>query len=137
MTAFHHYELLCDAPGCAATFNAGEVQVGPTRRRAAQIGWVTRIIRPAHGGVGRRTIDLCPDHPNGDQAIPEAGVPLPAVCVDEVALSVGALREIRACLAERIRWFEARGYSVPTWTRQAAANVDEAIRYAAGAVADP
>jgi hypothetical protein len=132
MSAFHHYELLCDAPGCAATINVGEATADATRRKAAQVGWVLRSLPPAAGHQWPRAIDLCPDHADGDRLIPEAGESLPAVCVDEVELPVEALREIRDCLAERARWFVSRRLAVPEPTRLAMEKVDAAIRFAAG-----
>ena len=138
MSAFHHYELLCDRPGCSATCNVGEATAYATRRKAAQLGWTSRFEPPGPGYRWARAIDLCPDHGAGAPAEPPiAGEPLPAVCVDEVELPVGALREIRDCLAERMRWFEARGRAVPEATWRAMADVDAAIRFAAGEGLEP
>lgn len=138
MSTFHHYELLCDAAGCSATCNVGEALAMDTRRRAAALGWTSRVI-PAEIGFRKcsRHIDLCPAHAGADTGGQDshlpAGEPLPAVCTDEVFLPVEVLREIRDCLAERGRWFETRGRAVPAETRAAIAAVDEAVRYASGA----
>lgn len=133
MSALHHYELHCDAPGCSATCNLGETTAGVTRRKAAQLGWTYRTMAAASGRQWGRPVDLCPEHAGTDHLEPpEAGEPLPAVCVDEVALPVEALREIRDCLRDRIRWFESRGRPVPAVTRLTMDDVDEAIRFAAG-----
>lgn len=125
MSALQHYALFCDAAGCDATFNVGERRAGITRQRAAQIGWT-------HRSLGANAMDLCPEHGDASQAPPVAGEPLPAVCVDEVWLPVEVMREIRDCLAERARWFAARGHTVPAATRDAARQVDFAIDLAAG-----
>lgn len=61
-----------------------------------------------------------------------AGEPLPAVCVDEVWLPVEVMRELRDCIAERVRWFEGRGRAVPAATRDALGQVERAIEIAAG-----
>lgn len=135
MSAFHHYELLCDEPGCAATCNVGEARTDITRRRAAAIGWTARAIPPSGGHQFARYVDLCPDHAASGptDGPPGAGDALPAVCVDEAPIPVDVLREVRDCLAERVRWFESRCRPVPPATRQAARAVEEAILYAAGA----
>lgn len=63
VTAFHHYELLCDEPDCDASFNAGEARVKATREAAAKQGWV-HIFRPGGYGKGKTAMctDYCPRH---------------------------------------------------------------------------
>lgn len=63
MTAFHHYELLCDADGCDATFNAGEARASVTREKAARVGWI-HIWEPGGFANGRTklNVDYCGAH---------------------------------------------------------------------------
>lgn len=137
MSAFQHYELICDGLGCTATCNIGEATALETRRKAAQIGWTCRTLPPGPGHQLARYVDLCPIHGiDAPSDPPLAGEPLPAVCTDEVFLPVDVLREIRDCLAERVRWFEARKRPTPEPTRRALIEVTEAINFAAGGGSD-
>lgn len=62
MTAFHHYELLCDAPdGCDARFNAAEKHAFKTREYASRQGWVHVVTPRAEGGPAH-SADFCPTH---------------------------------------------------------------------------
>lgn len=61
MTAFHHYELLCDAPGCGRTFNAGEATATRTREIAGLDGWVHGVIAREAGGPSK-SLDYCSEH---------------------------------------------------------------------------
>jgi hypothetical protein len=63
VTAFHHYELLCDADGCDASFNAAEARAHATREKAAKAGWV-HVFVPGGFGKGRTLVcaDYCERH---------------------------------------------------------------------------
>lgn len=61
MTAFHHYELLCDADGCDASFNAAEARADVTRAKAATVGWVHVVTPRPHGGPAT-SADYCQRH---------------------------------------------------------------------------
>ena len=59
MTAFHHYELICDTEGCEESFNAAETRVDVTRQKAATVGWV-HVFTP--GGFGKGRTKMCADY---------------------------------------------------------------------------
>jgi hypothetical protein len=63
MTAFLHYELLCDAPNCEEHFNIGERRADATRSQAAQHGWAHGVVPPdpRRGGLSK-SVDYCPAH---------------------------------------------------------------------------
>lgn len=63
MTAYQHYELHCDAPGCDAVYNVADKRADATRARAAKEGWVHGVEPPApHRGGPARSLDYCPAH---------------------------------------------------------------------------
>ena len=63
MTAFLHYELLCDAEGCSSTFNVAEKRADATRAQAARHGWAHGVVPwdPRRGGLAK-CVDYCPEH---------------------------------------------------------------------------
>lgn len=63
MTAFQHYELLCDADGCDESFNAGEPRAITTRNAAAKVGWL-HVFKPGGWGKGKTLVckDYCAKH---------------------------------------------------------------------------
>ena len=62
MSAFRFYVLRCDAPGCMATCQVGEEQAHVTRKRAADLGWSSRAIKPGVGHQFAWYADFCPEH---------------------------------------------------------------------------
>lgn len=63
MTAFQHYELLCDHAGCEETFNAGERRADFTRQSARLVGWVYGVVPPApNKGGPAKSLDYCKAH---------------------------------------------------------------------------
>lgn len=63
MTAYQHYELRCDHPGCQRRYNVLERRADVTRARAGQDGWAHGLVPPdpPRGGPAR-SLDFCPDH---------------------------------------------------------------------------
>lgn len=62
MTAFHHYELHCDAVGCPASYNVANPRADGTRADALRHGWVHGVAyNPLTRGPAK-SFDFCPTH---------------------------------------------------------------------------
>lgn len=59
MTAFHHYDLMCDHPGCTARYRGGP-RATQARDEAAQAGWRSWTRRRFAGPA--MSCDSCPVH---------------------------------------------------------------------------
>lgn len=63
MSALHVYVLTCDAPGCAARFEADLPRADLTRQIAKGQGWVHGVVAPIpRRGGPSKSLDYCSEH---------------------------------------------------------------------------
>lgn len=73
MTAYHHYDLLCDHPGCEERYRGGP-NATIARDRAAQDGWRSWCVARQNRIGPAKSGDSCPEHA---AEIPEGAIVTP------------------------------------------------------------